>query len=239
MSPSFTGWLFWRWNTAITLPATSRTVVGRASGCRLGSSTGVPCQPWAAPQMRGATPTTMAPNSSAAASVTSASREIQVAARIDTTLTAGPATFGSRDRYVAGRDEHSASVPLRRAAPWHRRRRRRLGGDRPQARGPRLRHGDDARPLHRPAGTGAGAHRGRRGHHHLACRRARVRQRLPAPGRARQGAGDDGRAVGRARRDRPRGRVDGERLRAVGDRPRARRACASTASRRRSPSSAV
>src|SRR6478735_3065797 len=97
MSPSFTGWLFWRWNTAITLPATSRTVVGRANGCRLGSSTGVPCQPWAAPQMRGATPTTMAPNSSAAANVTSASREIQVAARIDTTLTAGPATFGSRD----------------------------------------------------------------------------------------------------------------------------------------------
>src|SRR3954469_20791025 len=113
MSPSFTGWLFWRWNTAITLPSTSRTVVGRASGCRAGSSTGVPCQPGAAPQMRGPTPTTTAPNSSAAASVTSASREIQVATRIATTLTAGSASFGSPSRPATLRAVTSTRRPFR------------------------------------------------------------------------------------------------------------------------------
>ena len=47
-----------------------------------------------------------------------------------------------------------------------------------------------------------------------AHRRARVRQRLQAPGRAGQGAGDDGRALRRPRGDRPRRRLDDQRLRA-------------------------
>ena len=70
-----------------------------------------------------------------------------------------------------------------------------------------------------------------------AHRRPRVRQRLQASRRARQGAGHDGRAVGRSARDRHRRRVDGDRLRGVGHRRTTARACASTASRRRSRSS--
>ena len=58
---------------------------------------------------------------------------------------------------------------------------------------------DDARPLHRPAGAGAGAASAAAdATDHAARRRARVRQRLQAPGRAGQGAGDDGRAVATA-----------------------------------------
>ena len=114
MSPSFTGWLFWRWNTAITLPSVSRTVVGRASGCRLGQ-----LDRRALPAV-GGTPDARrhAHDDGAEQQRRRQRRRARVErsrspTRIGTTLTAGPATFGSpsrrspatcRDRYVAGRD---------------------------------------------------------------------------------------------------------------------------------------
>ena len=73
-----------------------------------------------------------------------------------------------------------------------------------------------ARPLRRPARPGAGAAVRRRRHLDAAARRARPRQRLQAPGGARQGTGHDGRALRRPRPDRARRRMDGDRLRAVG-----------------------
>ena len=57
-------------------------------------------------------------------------------------------------------------------------------------RGPRLLDADDARPLHRPTGAGPGDVDGGGGDDDAADRRARLRQRLQAPARAGQGAGD-------------------------------------------------
>ena len=104
----------------------------------------------------------------------------------------------------------ATTVPLRR--PAHRRAdRAELGGDGASNGRPRLLGGQHARPLHRPARSPARPAGRARRHDDPARRRAGVRQRLQASARARQGAGDDGRAVRRPSRDRPRGGLDGRR----------------------------
>ena len=86
-----------------------------------------------------------------------------------------------------------------------RRQPRRVGRDRPQGRGPRLRGADRRRSPRRPVRHHPGADgRGRR-HDHPAHRLARLRQRLPPPRRAGQGGGHPRRALRRA----PRARASG------------------------------
>ena len=89
-----------------------------------------------------------------------------------------------------------------------------MGGTGPAHRGARLRHRDDARSFRRPVRADAGAPGDPQRHDHAAGMRARLRQRLQAPARAREGAGHDGRALRGSRRDRSRRRVDDRRLRA-------------------------
>jgi hypothetical protein len=135
----------------------------------------------------------------------------------------------------------AARSPIRRSgsgAAALRRDRGATGRDGPDDRVARLR--DRRCPTTSPnSSPRAGAPGDARRHHDAARRRARVRQRLQAPGDPRQGARHDGRAVRRPRRDRPRRRVDDQRLRATRHPLRPRRACASTGSSRASPSSAV
>ena len=126
---------------------------------------------------------------------------------------------------VGGSHGQPAPVPLRRP---HLERTRRQGLDRgrPPLRGPRVLDPAAAGPLRRPARTDRGDDRGRGGDDHAAGRLPRVRQRLPPPARARQGARHDRRALRRPRGRRHRRRLDGARLRAGRHAVRPARRCA-------------
>ena len=110
---------------------------------------------------------------------------------------------------------HAAGVPLRRPGV-DRHQPVGVGRAGPPRRRSRLQHAHHARPLHRPAGAGAGADGAADATSELRVGGAGVRQRLQAPGRAGEGDGHDRRAVRRPPRDRHRRRVDALRLRSGG-----------------------
>ena len=242
MSAYLIGWEFSSSYTAISLPYTSYTYVRWASASNSGSTSGSSSCALAADHRRGAIPITIAVISRAPPAITSANRgKPSSDTHSAPTLLAGSTAVGGRAvRRLATLARVSSpfprpTVPLRRPAPqrcrtptgWKEQARRAesLGysvGTMPDhfneqfAPVPALQAVLDATTT-------------------LARRCAGVRQRLQASARARQGTGDDGRAVRRPGRDRPRRRLDGVGLRTGRACSTTAPVCASTASSRASP----
>ncbi|CAA9558203.1 MAG: hypothetical protein AVDCRST_MAG19-1405, partial [uncultured Thermomicrobiales bacterium] len=106
----------------------------------------------------------------------------------------------------------AASVPLHRPMPG-RRLRHRVAREGDPDRGPRVRHPRRRRPLRARSRRGGGARRRRCRDHHAPGPHLRRRQRLPAPGRLRQGGGHDRSPLRRPPGPRARGRLDAGRVR--------------------------
>ena len=135
ISSKVTGWLFWRWNTAIRLLSRSYTSVRRDSGWSSGSATGVPSHELATPQMRGHDRHRDGPEQQRRGHRDEAETAQPCEGTHEVEASCGTRHQGGRGRNVAARADHRSrptSVSLRRAV-LDRRRTAGAGSSRPSA----------------------------------------------------------------------------------------------------------